>query len=91
MSVSKAVEAAGGTILWCPTPDCGYPFEPYQGQAEYNCVNCSRTYCLICKIVFHTGKTCQAYHAELKAIADAEAKRIADLAARVAAELNAQR
>jgi len=41
--------------------------------------------------VFHTGKTCQAYHAELKAIADAEAKRIADLAARVAAELNAQR
>ena len=57
----------------CPRPGCDYTFEVVKGgikgksggstitTKEFVCPKCKKSYCLKCRCVFHTGKTCEDY------------------------------
>lgn len=62
-----------GQFQYCPTPDCGYMFDPHPENPLFRCPKCSKSYCLACKIPNHNGMSCDQYKSEQ------EKKRIAGL------------
>ena len=58
---------SGGKIQWCPTADCGVPFEPHPFNPHFECPKCKKSYCLACKIPNHKGMNCEMYRAAERA------------------------
>lgn len=46
-------------MSWCPTPGCSNAFEFDGDIRDFNCLKCSKSYCLSCKTESHAGKTCE--------------------------------
>lgn len=86
LALSRAIEQ-NKDISWCPTPDCKFAFiyqnskhtditpgSPDECQNDQlKCPICSVHYCLSCRVVYHTGKTC-AEHQEVAKIDENDAK-----------------
>jgi len=60
---------ATNSILGClgasavPCPSCGFMYEVDEGRRHVRCISCNSAFCAQCKIVWHSGVTCE----ELKA------------------------
>ncbi|TNV81178.1 hypothetical protein FGO68_gene322 [Halteria grandinella] len=63
-------------ISWCPTADCKFAFiydKNSDNANQLNCPMCKKHYCLQCRALFHTGRTCKEYKAEVDPKASDEA------------------
>lgn len=50
-----------GIVCNCPTPGCNYMFINDTHETIFNCPMCENKYCLVCKVPYHEGRTCQQY------------------------------
>ena len=62
--------AQTNTYRCCLTPDCNNKFlyESDNGNSRFDCEICHKSYCLDCKVEYHSGETCQEYQARTNKI-----------------------
>ncbi|KAL4473479.1 hypothetical protein ABPG74_022343 [Tetrahymena malaccensis] len=59
--IQNYIDCQGDQASWCPTPDCQYAFILEDKQSRLNCPNCYKSYCLVCKCIYHENQTCKEY------------------------------
>ena len=67
-SFKKLVDEHPADYSFCPTPDCQNIFVWEKGvdANDFTCSFCNKHYCLNCRCLYHVGKSCAQYRAELK-------------------------
>lgn len=57
-SFKQYIVSQGEAIRACPTPDCSFSFI-FNGEREFTCLNCHKSYCLRCHSNAHAPETCE--------------------------------
>ena len=59
-SIEFVAEKYPNEYSCCPTPDCSFIFLPNH-ETHFECPQCSKEYCLKCRVEYHKGITCEDY------------------------------
>ena len=58
VTLKQYMASQGNQIRTCPTPDCPFSFI-FNGEMEFTCLHCHKSYCLRCQSSAHAPETCE--------------------------------
>lgn len=64
-TLKRYFASQGDKIRACPTPDCPFSFI-FDGEKEFTCLHCHKSYCLRCHSNAHAGEACEERHLRLQ-------------------------